>query len=163
MHYIVIWYLHVLWNGHHNESSKHISTYKVVTVLTVFFMLYIMSPWPIYFISESLYLLISFAYFAQHSTYLPSDNHLFFSLYLWVCFCLYIDLYFYIPHISGNTEYLSFSYFTKNNTFWVVANGRISFFFVVEQYPIAWIYTPSSLSIHLLWTVRLFPYLWYYI
>ena len=41
-------------------------------------------------------------------------------------------LFFYIPHISGNIEYFSFSYFTKNNTFWVVANGRISFFFMVE-------------------------------
>ena len=120
-------------------------------------------PVLIYFIRSILYLLIPKPFFCP-SCLSPLVTVTLFSVSVSLfLFIHWFVLFFYIPNISGNIEYLSFSYFTKNNTFWVVANGRISFFFMVEQYPIAWIYTPSSLSIHLLWTVRLFPYLWYYI
>ena len=40
MCHIVIWYLHTLWNNHHDGSSNHLYPYKVITVLLIkFFML----------------------------------------------------------------------------------------------------------------------------
>ena len=44
-------------NDHHDKSS-HLSPYKVITIsLTLFLMLYVTSPWLIYFITGGLYLL----------------------------------------------------------------------------------------------------------
>ena len=78
----------VLQNGHH-KSSNHLSPYKIITVLsTVFFMLYITSPWLTYFITVSFYLLIPFTYFAQVS--FPSDNHLFA-----LCICKSVSFFFF--------------------------------------------------------------------
>ena len=39
--------------------------------------MYILHLWLIYFLTMSLYLLISLTYFSQSHTLLPSDNHLF--------------------------------------------------------------------------------------
>ena len=45
MYYIVIWHLDILWNDHHNESSNHLSPYKVFTIpLTILLMWYITLP-----------------------------------------------------------------------------------------------------------------------
>ena len=61
------------------------SLYKDITILTTFPGLYITSPW-LYFITESLYLLISLTYFTQFSTPLHSGNHQFVSLTLFLFF-----------------------------------------------------------------------------
>ena len=63
-------------NDHHDMSSYHVSPYKVITLLTIFTVLYIISLRLIYFVIGSLYLLISFTYLPT-STLLPSGNHLF--------------------------------------------------------------------------------------
>ena len=41
--YMVIWYLHVLWN-HHSKSSTHLSPYKVTRLLSTIFLMLILHP-----------------------------------------------------------------------------------------------------------------------
>ena len=50
--YIVIWYLYILWNDHHDEASNNLPPYKVIIILlAILFVLYITSLWLIYFIA----------------------------------------------------------------------------------------------------------------
>ena len=88
MYYIVIWHLHTLWNDHHdNKSSNHLVPYKVITVLlTIFLMLYMTSPWLIYYVTGGLYLLIPFIYFAHSPQPPPFWQPPICSLYLWIYF-----------------------------------------------------------------------------
>ena len=76
-------------------------------------MLYFSSPWLIYFITGSLYLLIPSPYFTHPSSPLPFGNHQF-VLYSWVCFLAYLFLFFpfahlvsYVPYIGEIIWYLS--------------------------------------------------------
>ena len=63
-------------NDHQDMSSYHVLPHKVITLLTIFTVLYITSLRLIYFVIGSLYLLISFTYLPT-STLLTSGNHLF--------------------------------------------------------------------------------------
>ena len=84
MYNIVIWHLYTLWDDH-RKFSYHLSPFKVITtLLTIFPILYITSPWLIYFITGSLCLLIPFTYFTHPP--IPCQPPVC-SLYLWVCFC----------------------------------------------------------------------------
>ena len=59
-----IWYLYTFLNGHHGKLSYRLSLYKVITIfLTIVPMLYITSPWLIYFITGILNFLIPFICF----------------------------------------------------------------------------------------------------
>ena len=120
--------------------------YKVIKILlTLFPMLHITSPWLIYFITGSLYLLVPFPYFAHPPSPCPLASVC--SLYLCVSFCfmfvrLYIYVngteYIYIPHISEIIQYLSFSVWLislsiiPSMSIHVVTNGNILFFFKPE-------------------------------
>ena len=54
----MIQHLNILWYDHYSKSSNHLSSYKFIAVLlTVFPVLYITSPWLMYFLTGSLYLL----------------------------------------------------------------------------------------------------------
>ena len=78
VHNIVIRYFCTFQNDHCNKSSCHLSPYKDTTkLLTIFPTLYISYLWLIYFVIESLYLLISLTYLSSLSLPLPSGNHLF--------------------------------------------------------------------------------------
>ena len=46
----MIWQLYILENDHHSKSSDHLSPYKANAILlTIFSLLYIISPWLIYY------------------------------------------------------------------------------------------------------------------
>ena len=80
---MVIWQSNAIQNDH--ESSYHLLSYTVITVLlTIFLMLYIISPWLIYFITGRLYCLIPFIYFAKPPTHFLSGNYQFV-----LCICVY--------------------------------------------------------------------------
>ena len=71
VYYIAIWHLHTLWNDHYDKSSKHLSLYKVITVLlNMVLLLCITFWWLIYFLTECLYFLILSMYF-PHLHLLP--------------------------------------------------------------------------------------------
>ena len=68
---IVIWYFYISQNDHHDKSSYYLSPYKFIMILlTISPMLYISSLWLIYFVTGSVYLLISLTCFTPPS--LPS-------------------------------------------------------------------------------------------
>lgn len=49
VYYIVIWYLYILWDDHHDMPSNQLSPYKVITMsLTIFLMQNITFLWFIY-------------------------------------------------------------------------------------------------------------------
>ena len=122
-------------------------------------MLYIISSCLIYFVTRSLYLLIPFPYLAHSPTHLPCGNHhiVLFSESVSVQFCSFFQ----IPCISGIVWYLSFFVLLislsiiPSRFISVVANGKISFFFMANiplyilnlLYPFIYQWT---LSIHLL-------------
>ena len=117
-YYTVIWHLHTLWNDHHDNSSKHLSPYKVIIMLlTIFHMLYITSPWLIYFISEGLYFLIPFSYFASPTSSLLATTHLFsvsVSLFLFglvYLFCFLDPLYFLCSFVKDQLPIFVWIYF----------------------------------------------------
>lgn len=66
MYNIVIQQLNKLQNDNHSKSGYHVSPHKVIRIwLSIFPMLYITSPWLIYFITGSVYFLIPFTHFAH--------------------------------------------------------------------------------------------------
>lgn len=85
------------------------------------------------FIIDSLHLLIPFTY--STLPVLHSGNHWFISLCLWVCLLCYICSVFWVPHISENIQYLSFSVplislsIIPLKSLHVVTNGKTSVFF----------------------------------
>ena len=58
---------------HHNQSSYYLSP-KLILLLTIFPMLHITSPWLIYFISGSFYLLIPITQFVPNHPPLANTN-----------------------------------------------------------------------------------------
>ena len=130
-------------------------------------MLYITFMWLIYFITGSLYLLISLTYFSHPPHPPPLWQPPVSSLYLWVysvLLHLFISCVFQIPHISEIIWYFSFSVWLisfsiiPTRSIHVVANGKILFFFLwliiccinIAHLPYPFIYQ---------WALRLFLYL----
>ena len=105
----MIWYLHMLWNGHHKKSDNHLFPYSVVAIfLTLFLMLYIASLWLIYFITRSFELSIPVTCFKSPSPplwHFKTVPLYFVSMFLFSFFFVF----FRIPHISEIMQYLSFS------------------------------------------------------
>ena len=64
----MIWHLYTLQNDHHSKFGYCVSPYEVNTIWLIFPMLYITSPWLIYFISGSLYFLDPFHTFCPAPT-----------------------------------------------------------------------------------------------
>ena len=74
---ILIQYFYTLQNDHQGKSSYHLSPYKDnIFLLTIFPTLYISSLWFIYFVSGSLYLLISLTYFSRPPIPILTGNYL---------------------------------------------------------------------------------------
>ena len=66
------------------STRYHLSPYDTFTMpLTIFPMPYLSVSWLTYSITRSLYLPLSFTYFASVSTCLPSGNHQICSVYSW--------------------------------------------------------------------------------
>ena len=122
-------------------SSYHLSPYKVNTILTVFHILYITSPWLIHFITRSLCLLIPATHFP------PCPRPLFLwqpplgicSLYLWVwvqfCFvCLFciLNSTYKWNHVVFVFLWLILLSIIPSRSNHVVANDNISFFLMTE-------------------------------
>ena len=73
---------HTFQNDRYDKSSYHLSPYKdIISLLTVSPMLYIPYSWFIYFVTGSLYLLVSLNYFSH----LPTPLLWYPPLYLWLC------------------------------------------------------------------------------
>ena len=85
-----ILYLYTFLNDHYNMSHCHLSPYKD-TVLTIFPTLYTSYPWIIYFVTGSLYLLISLICFSP-SPLFPLWQPPICCLYLYLCFCFIVFL-----------------------------------------------------------------------
>ena len=135
--------------------------------MTIFFLLYITSPWVIYYIIRGLYLLIPFTSFTDFATLLLPGNHLFvLCIYesVFILFCLFICCF--LDSTSKIMWYLSFSVWLISLgircslSIHVVANSKISFFY-------GWVVCHCTSIPHLLypfiywWTLRLLPYLGY--
>ena len=126
-------------------------------------MWYITSPWLIYFLTRSLYLLIPFIHFANSSPS-TSGNHqpvlciCDFCFLCLFCFCLFVCLFSYIPCIGDITRCLSFSAWLISLltmppvSIHVVTNSKISCFFHV------WII--STMKVKSLSRVQLFVTPW---
>ena len=99
-------------------------------------MLYISFPWLIYFVTESLYFLISFTYFFLPflTLWQPPVQR---SVYLWLCFCFVCSLvyfFFQIPHEWNHTIFILWFISLSIIPFrfiYVVTNGKILFFYVL--------------------------------
>ena len=101
--HIVIWYFYTFQNDHHDKSSYHLSPYKDFTKFwTTLPTLYISYLWFIYFVTESLHLLISLTYFSSSPSILLCQPSVC-SLYLWLCFCLVIFVLFFRFHTQVKT------------------------------------------------------------
>ena len=101
-------------NDHH-KSSYHLAPYKVNTLLlTILPLLYVSPLWLIYFVTGSLYLLISLTYFTHPTNPLPSGSHLF---VLWVSFVTFVHLFYFLDSTyMWKIQYLSsFVWLTKHN------------------------------------------------
>lgn len=126
MYHILILQLHTLWNDHHNKFNNRPSLYKVVTMLlTIFFILYIISLWLSYFITGGLYLLISTTYF----TPLPSGIHMF----VYPKFVFIIDCYilYFLMKYSWLQYYISYRWLMK------IFKGYTHFILITEY----WLYS----------------------
>ena len=76
-----------IMDDHHNKSSNHLLPQNTIIVpLAIFPMPYRTSPWLIYFITRSLYLLIPFIYFHLFSPTPPLATIIFFISLFWFCF-----------------------------------------------------------------------------
>ena len=123
-------------------------------------MLYITFPWLIYFIFDSLYLLIPLTYFTQPLT--PSTLETTGSLYLWVCF--HFVLFICFIFLDSTYKYHMVFFFL-----WFISLSIIpsSFIHIVENGKRSFLMTNIPLYIlpHLLypfiywWTFRFLPYL----
>ena len=89
----------------------------ITMLLTTCPMLYIMSPWFIYFILESLYFLIFFTYFSCFPTLLPSNNHWFVFWIYESGFCFVVFFRFHLE-VKLHGICLSLTYFTWQNKGW---------------------------------------------
>ena len=62
VHGRVIQYFYSFQNDHHSNSSYHLSPYRDMLLLTILSTLWFLSTWLIYFVTQSLYLLIYITY-----------------------------------------------------------------------------------------------------
>ena len=122
----------------------------------------------IYLVAGSLYLLISLTYYSPLQNSLPSGNHLFCSLYLWLCFwCLFICLVFLDSPYKWNHTVFVFLWLISLNiipsrSIDVVANGK-DFILFCGWVIFHCVHTPHLLYPFLYrWTLRLLLYLGYY-
>ena len=152
----MLWYFYALQNDHHDKSSYHLSLHKDITLLlTIFPVVYITSPWLVCFITDSLYFLIPFTYFTQSSTPFPSGNHQF-VLDIYDSASVLSDpffCFFQIPHtsvlwyLSPSVWLISLSMILSRSTH-VLANGKISFFFMASLYVLptqwTWVWVDSG-------------------
>ena len=118
-------------------SSTHLAPYTVITiVLTIFPVLYFMSPWLLY---NYLFVFLNlFTFSPSPTTSLPSDNHTVITLYLWVCFyfvCLF-------------TLALGWWESSKTRSWWWLTNS-ISLLVEVIQYMPFWDWLLSLSNIYL--------------
>ena len=145
------------------SMSLATTPHKVFTILLIIFpMLYITSPWLTYFVTESLYLLISLQLFRWTSHPLSSGNcqavlcvYTFASVLLFVQLLCFLD-----STCKWNQTVFVFLWFIllsmlPPRPIHVVTNGKISLFFMVNNIPLL---TTFSLSIHLL-IDTLLPYI----
>ena len=134
MYNIVIWYFHILQNAHHDKFSYHLSPYKGITLLlTIFPMLYISSPWLIYFVTESVYLLISLTYVAHSPTSSPLATSCLFSVSMILFLFCYLYLFCFLDftykwnHLVFVFLWLTSLSITPSRFIHPVANRKISF------------------------------------
>ena len=92
----VIWQFCTLLSTCHDKCSHHLSPYNVITiVVTIFPMLHFSSPWFIYLITGSMYLLNPLTYFTHLPIHLPSGNHKFvLCIYKSIFVCFFTRLFF---------------------------------------------------------------------
>ena len=143
----MIRYLYTLQNDHHSLVN-HLSPYRVIK----FFLLRDFQG-QLFQIRNTIFWLLSPCYTLQpHDVFiLQLDICTFWSIIIWIAlssgshqsvlyfqeFCLFICFVFYIPHTSKITWYLSFSdlfhlVWLLSSSICVVANGKISFFFMAQ-------------------------------
>ena len=133
-------------------------------LLTIVTMLYIRSPWLIYFINGSLYLLttppspISLTAPSPPCPWQPPV----YSLYLWTCsFWCFLDSTYKWDHIVFVLLCLTSLSIMPSRSIHVVANGKISFILWLSNIPC--IYRPHFLyPFNDPWTLCLFPCLGYH-
>ena len=131
-------------------------------------MLYIISPWLIYFITGSLYLLTPhFAHPPQTPPLATTDLFLSMSLILFTYLFVLDSTYNWGHTVFVFVWFISLS-IMPSTSIHVVSNGEISFFFMGEWYFITHTRTHTHTHTpHFLypfthwWTLRLFPYLGY--
>lgn len=103
---MVTWHLSDLWSDHHYKSSNcHLT--KLLHDWLYFLCFRLHTPWLMYFITRSLYLLI-FTFFTLPLS-LPCWRPSVLCIYISVLFCLFICFTFQIPHINEILQYLSLS------------------------------------------------------
>ena len=105
-------------------------------LLTIVTMLYITSPGPIYFITGSLYLLTIFTHFTRPPHPFSVNHQSVLCIYELIFTCLFA-LFLDSTCKRDRTVFVFFylTYFTQHNALkpiHVVANGKISLFFMVE-------------------------------
>ena len=140
----MIQHLYTLQIDHHDKSSDHLSPYKGIAELLIMFpVLYITSQWTNLFCNWKFVPLnlLHLFHTTQQSPplwWLPVC-----SLYLWVCFYLVL---FFIFHIQVKSYGICLSVWLislsiiLSRSIHVVVNGKISFFFMTEQYYIVYMY-----------------------
>ena len=136
-------------NEHHDNSSYHLSPFKVITILlTLFPMLYTSSSWHLFFDWKS----VPLTYFTHPSIPFPLVMICLFSLYLslFLFCCVHSFVHFFsAPYISEVIQYLSFSIrltsLTLSQTM-LLQMARFHSFLQLSNIPLR-VY--PSLSIHL--------------
>ena len=132
----MILYLHTLWNHNHDKSSNHLPSYKIITILLIIYlMLYITSPWFIYYITGGLYLLIPFSNFTHWPQPLLSGNHLFVLCIYESVFVLFFRFYILVQYLSFASWLISLS-IIPSRSIHTVLNGKISYFLWLSEFPL---------------------------
>ena len=121
-------------------SGDYLLPYQVITLPTIFFMLFIKSLWLIYFISESLYLLFPSPFSRIPHPFSSGDQ---FVVYICVSasvlfvnlFCVLLDSickwnYVAFVHMSFSVSLISLSIIPSRAIH--IVNGKISFFLIAE-------------------------------
>ena len=165
MHEKRIWYFYTLQNDHHKLVVICQHSELITILLTIFLMLCISSLWlNIFFVIRTLFILISLTYFTHRP---PHTSHLWqphVCIYKSLLFCyvssfvLFFRFHGYVKSfgICHSVLLISLSMIPSRSVH-VVANGKISFFFIANI-PL-YIHSTYSLSSYQR-TVRFLPYWW---
>ena len=145
-----------------DQSSTHLAAYTViVTLFTVFPMLYFTSQWLFFFFYYQFALLNPFTFFTPPSNHLPSGNHQFvLSMSLFLDFFGHLFCSFDYIYKWNHMAYvfLCLTSFTSRSTC-VVVNGKVSF--LMANVIFHCVYVSHLCPIAYGWELGLLPYLGY--